>query len=364
MAQEIAKGQKKIIVFGAGVIGTVTLPAILQQYRINQYLECYIDNDKNKWDTSIVLEFGIKRIYSPNELRKYREDEIVILLAVSRVSSVLEQLNAMDNIKASSCYIIPIMCIENFKENGTKSVIQEYQHTVIPKIIHYMWLGKKEMPEHLMYCIHSWKQLCPEYTLQLWDESNYDIRKNKYMSQAYDAGMYGFVPDYARLDILYEYGGIYMDTDVELLRSLDTMLHQKAFCGVEKWQTINFGGCSGAVKGNKGIKALRDAREPLEFVNCNGSKNMYTCGYYDTLTLMKYGYKVTGNIQTVLDLNIYPSDFFHPYDYMSGKIEKTENTYSIHHFNGGWLDDSMMAENKKIQKQYDYLVHSLQTNRN
>ena len=89
----------------------------------------------------------------------------------------------------------------------------------IPKIIHYCWVGGKPKPQSVLYCIESWKRCCPDYEIREWNESNYDFTKNEYMRQAYEAKKWGFVPDYARLDIVYEYGGIYLDTDVEMLRS-------------------------------------------------------------------------------------------------------------------------------------------------
>ena len=118
---------------------------------------------------------------------------------------------------------------------------------MIPKKIHYCWFGSGELPDKDKKNIENWKKLCPDYEIIRWDESNYDYKKNKYMKQAYKSKKWGFVPDYARLDILYHHGGIYLDTDVELVRNLDILRYQRAFCGVEKWGNINLGGCSGAV---------------------------------------------------------------------------------------------------------------------
>ena len=186
-----------------------------------------------------------------------------------------------------------------------------------------------------------------------WDESNYDISKNRYMEQAYEAGAYGFVPDYARLDILYEHGGIYMDTDVEVIRNLDDMLYQQAFCGVEKWQTINFGGCSGAVKGHKAVGQFLDERKKIAFLNEDGSQNKNTCGFYDTKVALRNGYKINGKTQNVMGMNIYAFDYFHPYDYMSGQTVETGNTYTVHRFNGGWMNERMRQENINAVKVYN-----------
>ena len=104
---------------------------------------------------------------------------------------------------------------------------------MIPKIIHYCWFGGNEIPEHDKKCIESWKKYCPDYKIIRWDESNYDYKKNSYMREAYEAKKWGFVPDYARLDIVYEHGGIYLDTDVELVKNIDELLEHKAYMGFE-----------------------------------------------------------------------------------------------------------------------------------
>ena len=127
---------------------------------------------------------------------------------------------------------------------------------MIPKIIHYCWFGGNEIPENDKKCIESWKKYCPDYKIIRWDESNYDYKKNSYMREAYEAKKWGFVPDYARLDIIYNYGGIYLDTDVELLKSLDEILDCEGFFGFESENLVNLGLGFGAVKGNEIIRDM------------------------------------------------------------------------------------------------------------
>ena len=153
-----------------------------------------------------------------------------------------------------------------------------------------------------------------------------------------------------------------MDTDVEVIRSLDTLLYQEAFCGVEKWQVLNFGGCSGAAKGNQMILKFLKERERIPFLNADGSQNKNTCGYYDTKTAIKNGYELNGKTQNISGMNIYAYDYFHPYDYMSGQTLKTENTYTIHRFNGGWLDEKMKAANENAARKYEDLYQSAISN--
>ena len=138
---------------------------------------------------------------------------------------------------------------------------------MIPKIIHYCWFGGESLPESAIKCINSWKKFCPDYEIIRWDESNYDVTKNVYMKEAYEAKKWGFVPDYARLDIVYNYGGIYMDTDVELLKPLDDLLGCNAYMGVEKPGIVALGLGFGAEKGNSVIGDLLEEYNDKRFIN-------------------------------------------------------------------------------------------------
>ena len=353
MALRIKQKDKRIVIFGAGMIGTVTTPTILREYGIEDRVSFYVDNDRDKCNEGIVAYEKAYDVFRVEHLESVDGRNIVVLLAVSRFSDALSQLNKFPNLKNAMCYIVPMMCISNFTPSKEKMVVKDSSEKLIPKVIHYMWLGEGGIPKPLQRCIDSWKRYCPDYEIRQWDETNYDVGKNLYMRQAYARKMFGFVPDYARLDILYTYGGIYLDTDVELVKNLDDMLYQEAFCCVEKWQTINLGGGSGSVKGNKAIGILLKAREYLEFEDSRGKMNKNTCGYYYTIIMQKYGFKIQGKKQKILNMNIYPYEVFHPYDYMSGKLEQTENTYGIHHFHGGWLDERMKEENRRTSEEYE-----------
>lgn len=352
MNREITDRDMPIIIFGAGVIGTVTVPEILWQYDLLNRVLFYVDNCSREHGKKICVRNAAISIESADKLSEVGKNAAVIV-AISRYAEVLKQLENMQCTNDMICYVMPMMCIHNFCNDVSKGTPVLTKEPIIPKRIHYMWLGKKPIPGRLQKCIDSWKRYCPDYEIIRWDESNYDISKCNYTKQAYEAGAYGFVPDYARLDILYQYGGIYMDTDVEVIRSLDDMLYQRAFCGVEKWQTINFGGCSGAVKEHSAIGEFLDERKNLSFYNEDGSQNRNTCGFYDTSIAISNGYQIDGTTQNILDMNIYAFDYFHPYDYISMNANITDHTYSVHWFNGGWLDENMRSANEKTSKEYE-----------
>lgn len=357
MADDIKKNNSVIVIFGIGVVGTAITPEILKQYDVSDRVECCVDNDRTRWNTTISMFGRDVPIKSPDILKDYT-DEVTILVSISRYHSAYKQLINMDLSDKFSCYIVPAMCIENFHNNEKKGVIKTLNEPLIPKKIHYMWLGGNEIPDKLKRCIDSWARFCPDYEIIKWDENNYDVHKNVFVSQAYDNQRYGFVPDYARIELLYEYGGIYLDTDVELKRNIDELLYQEAFCSVEKWQVLNFGGGSGAIKGHKSLEPFLECWKERELIRRDGTLDNISSGLLDTTIALRQGYVINGKNQTVNGMNIYTYDYFHPYDYMSGKLELTEDTFSVHHFNGGWLDSKSKDESEDITKLYEMLMKS------
>ena len=206
----------------------------------------------------------------------------------------------------------------------------------IPKKIHYCWFGGNPLPELAIKCIESWKKYCPDYEIIEWNESNYDVTKNLYMKQAYEEKKWGFVPDYARLDIIYNHGGIYLDTDVEILRPLDKLLENSAFVGCENDRWVALGLGFGAEKGNPIIYEMLKQYDILSFFDDSGELNLTPAPVYQTALLKEqYGFKETKEIQKISDfMNIYPVEYFGSKDAYSGKINITNNTYSIHHYDG------------------------------
>lgn len=224
----------------------------------------------------------------------------------------------------------------------------------IPKIIHYCWVGNSEKPKSVLKCIESWKKFCPGYEIKEWNESNYDFSKNEYMRQAYEAKKWGFVPDYARLDIIYNYGGIYLDTDVEIIKSFDEMLNFDAFIGFENTGNdeyfLNCGQGFGAAPHNEIIKEARDIYDNISFKNDDGTLNLTPSPHYTTQTLVKNGLKRDNKDQVINNVKIFSSDVLCPKAFLTGKIKITKRTVSIHHFTASWLDDQIKKELDKQSK--------------
>lgn len=229
----------------------------------------------------------------------------------------------------------------------------------IPKIIHYCWVGGKPKPQSVLYCIESWKRCCPDYEIREWNESNYDFAKNEYMRQAYEAKKWGFVPDYARLDIVYEYGGIYLDTDVEMLRSFDELLEQDGFMGFENTGDgeyfVNCGHGFGAVPHHKVIRGVRDLYDTISFLNEDGTPNLLASPHFTTQSLREFGLLQENRDQQLPGMTVYASDVLCPKNFRTGKIKKTPRTVSIHHFTASWVDEKIkeeMAHQQKIRNAF------------
>ena len=357
MSEEIKTTDSKLIIFGIGVIGSTITPEILKKYHLEDRILFCVDNDSTRWNTYLNICGKELKIVSPETIINI-EQKITVLITISRYKSAIEQLELISAEKTISCYIIPALCIRSYSAKGGKGAIKYSDKKLIPKKIHYMWLGKKPIPENLLRCIDSWRKYCPDYEIIRWDESNYDVHKNIFMAQAYDNRKFGFVPDYARIELLYEHGGIYLDTDVELIRNIDELLYQEAFCGVEKWQVLNFGGCSGAVKGHYSLKPFLDRWSERRLIRSDGTLDGISSGLIDTSVAIEHGYEINGRTQIVNGMTIYTYDYFHPYDYMTGKINMTDDTFSVHHFNGGWLDEKSKTESKDITKAFDNMMEN------
>lgn len=222
---------------------------------------------------------------------------------------------------------------------------------MIPKVIHYCWFGGAPLPEKEQKCMESWKKFAPDYEIVRWDETNYDVHKNAYMGEAYDCKKWGFVPDYARFDIIYEHGGIYLDTDVELVKPLDELLSNKAYMGFESNEWVNGGIGFGAEKGNLLIKGLRDMYDSLSFVREDGELNLTPSPTYITNYLVSHGLRRDNTMQTLEDsMVIYPTEYFAARDYDTNKVVITENTISIHQYSGTWRTpkQKLMTKVKRI----------------
>ena len=210
---------------------------------------------------------------------------------------------------------------------------------MIPKIIHYCWFGGNPLPELAVKCINSWKKYLPDYEIVEWNESNYDVRKISYIAQAYDAKKYAFVSDYARFDILYQFGGIYFDTDVEVIKDMSDILANGAYAGIEssgKGAALNTGLGLASPVASPILKEILKSYENDQFLNNDNSLNLTTVVTRVSNIFEKYGFTDESKIQNVAGFTIYPEEYFCPINPATGVMNITENTRTIHHYAATW----------------------------
>ena len=213
---------------------------------------------------------------------------------------------------------------------------------MIPKKIHYCWFGGNPLPDDALRYIESWRKFCPDYEIKEWNESNFDMDSYPYAREAYDSRKFAFVSDVARLYALYTEGGIYMDTDVEVLKPLDGFLKYDGVSGFESSTQIATG-LMASRDLHPLVKEWLDEYEGIHFVREDGSLDLTTNVTRITNSCLRYGFVPDGTLQTVRDFTFFPSEYFCPKDYRTGALNVTENTYTIHHFAGSWLDDETRA---------------------
>ena len=226
---------------------------------------------------------------------------------------------------------------------------------MIPKKIHYCWFGGNELDEKSKGYIQTWKQHLPEYEIIEWNESNFDLTQNEFVQGAYEQKKYAFVSDYVRLYALYHHGGIYMDTDVEVVKSFDDLLTKRAFTGVERGDYC-ITGTMAAEAYHPWIEKLLNYYHGRKFVLENGELDMTTNTVIITkITKEHYGWQEGNTYSELADgIAIYPFDFFCAKNGMTNEYHITDNTYTVHHFNGSWASKS-----NKLLRNYIRMIRRL-----
>lgn len=220
---------------------------------------------------------------------------------------------------------------------------------MIPKIIHYCWFGRNPLPASAQKCIASWRKFLPDYEIKEWNEDNFDVNSIPYTKQAYEARKYAFVSDYARFWILYHEGGLYFDTDVEIVAPLDEIVARGPFMGIEKnaWldgkPMVAPGLGLGVEAGHPFYEMMLKVYSRQNYLNADGSIDMTTIVTYTTRELYAHGMKPSEDIQQVDGIWIYPADYFCPMDSTTGITTLSERTVTIHHYDCSWMDHNTVS---------------------
>ena len=226
---------------------------------------------------------------------------------------------------------MPVILLLRFFSLSNLCLLEEV--IMIPKKIHYCWFGRGEKPKLAQKCIASWKKYCPDYEIIEWNEDNFDVNMNGYTRMCYAEKKYAFLSDYVRLVVVAEHGGLYFDTDVELINPIDGLMNNDAFYCFETKDYVASGLGFGSVAQGKTILAMLAEYDAY----LSGDRGVCSCPKLNTSALTKLGLIPDGSLQRVADAVILPSDYMNPFDAPTGRLNKTENTVSIHWYSASWI---------------------------
>ena len=222
---------------------------------------------------------------------------------------------------------------------------------MIPKVIHYCWFGHNKLPPLAKECIASWRKFFPDYEIKEWNEDNFDVNAIPYTEQAYKHKKYAFVSDYARFKILYEYGGIYFDTDVEVVKPMEDIIAKGTFFGLENesYFACNSGLGFGCEPKHHLLKEMLDLYANIQFEAASGELNKKTIVEYFSEMLLLKGLQQAPGIIEFEGAKFYPAEYFCPKPSEFGKIQITEKTCAIHHYAASWIGQKQRLANLLIR---------------
>lgn len=346
----LQKEEKAIYCFGAGK-AFYSFFNEFKEYNLLNRVKAIADNHYNKENYAIrnIHNTAIPIISVEQMVQSISPRNIILITASDsqEIVSQLEQIDKLKNIKYCIYFMLRI------RQNDFKRLqipvpkkISVYPEKRIPKIIHYCWFGGKPIPECYQLWMESWRKYCPDYEIIEWNEKNYDVKKNKYIRQAYEMKRWAFVSDYARIDVINKYGGIYLDTDVELIKSIDELLMNDAFCGFESNQYVAYGLGFGATKQHPIVNEIKEYYDNTSFVLEDGILNQVNCPVIQTRIMEKHGLICNGEYQIVGGMTVYPSRVLCGMSPYSFRIQRDlEYTYAIHHYSASWLEDKREKNN-------------------
>lgn len=207
---------------------------------------------------------------------------------------------------------------------------------MIPKIIHFCWFGHNPYPANVKKSIESWEKYCPDYEIKCWNEDNFDLSECLYAQQALSEKKWAFVSDYVRASVLYKYGGIYMDSDMLVLKNFDFALENTAFCSLANPGIISMG-LLGFEKNHPIMKEHLESYKGRKFIKDDGTYDLTTNVTVFSNHLKELGLSLEDKAQMIGDICIYPTEYFYPTDFEGYRSNYTENTCAEHLHSASWL---------------------------
>lgn len=325
---------RRIVLYGAGASARLILQAFYHR-GLKERLAFIVDKNESLDNTKCEVTGGIQ--VDVISLRHFLEqygvgvkEEFTLLITPFRALWIVEELDRVEGLDGVDTYVYALVA---GKKPPEPFPLRSLYQPVIPKRIHYIWIGENAMSAEDMKNIESWKKFCPDYEIIKWDERKYDFQKNPYTREALERKQYMYATDYARKDILYHYGGIYLDTDVELLKPLDDLLYNEAFIGMEDGGQLNSGSGLGAVAGHQAMLGMMEVYENVHFALSGGSCNWKYNTFYETSYMIARGYELKNRYQKVDGVVCLPKEVLMPESIMGLYDTYTENTLANHKIN-------------------------------
>ncbi len=332
---------RPVILFGAGrrafrIVNTYNL-----RYKFA------VDSNNTRRGCTIKGKYGCVGIEGWDYLMSHYEKNDIILITPEIGYREIEQIiNA--RLDSPEIYVFSYMVavqwdVDRIRTSKRMFNITKGEHPKVPRIIHYFWFSGDPYPEKVKRCLDSWHKYCPDYEFKLWDLNNYKT-DNVFCNEALSKRVWAFASDYGRCDVLYRYGGIYLDLDVELLKPLDDLLYDEGFFCFESAYGVDPGSGMGCVKGNPIWKEIRQKYENIHFINEDGSYNKVNIVNQYTSVLENHGLVKDGCYQNVDGVAVYPPLVFSPYSYQTGIDSRYEKTYGVHHWVSAWITEEERVE--------------------
>lgn len=326
---------KKIYIFGAGR----ALESCIDLYCRGKEVHGIIDNNSNLWGKKIVHEskeisiIGLETFIQKLKTSGIFEKSILLISSPFYAVEIVEELDKRPELDGLECFLQVL--IRNTKEETEDFEFSQGENK-IPKKIHYIWIGGKPLPYEFEKNIETWRQYNPDYEILCWNENNYDFTKCDYVREAYNSRQWSFASNYARLDIIHEHGGIYLDTDVEVLQSFDCLLKDEVFLNMGCADRLNLGCGFGASAGNKIIFDMRECFEEERFLYNDGQATKRTFSAMIHPIVERYGFEIENRYQKIDEAVLYPCEVMSPLTIEGLEDFISRKTVSIHKEAGTW----------------------------
>ncbi len=327
---------RKIICYGAGMVAH-HVETVFSKYDLLKDVLFFVDRDKKKINTKICLAGNSYEVKSVSQLYDQKYRDAILMITCEDYQSVLHTLSKDVRVLIRDACAYPHINNGLIHSAITQDCIPlEKNEYKIPAKIHYCWFGGKDIPEEHRRYIEGWKKLCPEYEFYFWNENNYDVSQCRYTAEAYEKRYYAFVTDYVRMDVMYKQGGIYFDTDVELIRKIDSLRGYEAFFTYGKWPAVNSGSGFGAAAGNQLIREMRDIpRRTMPFLREDGECNKTTNCFYETETMKRWGFQMDFSTQIREGILLLSPRYFPPSNYLENN-NIPDGAIALHRDAGSW----------------------------